>query len=113
MSDRRPPPETPEDDGAISKGEARLVGERLDLLFEEARSWEYMVLNEADRVQMQVLMSKMAGGGWEVHTFTAIADPAYPKGRKSTKGIDDPDEMSNLPVIYVALMRRGGLLRKV
>ncbi len=66
----------------------------------------------ADRVEMQKLLSKMAGGGWEVHTFTAIADPVYPQGRKDPRD-EARDNMENLGVIYVALMRRGGVLRKV
>ncbi len=99
-------------DGPPTKRESALIGERLDLLFEEARSYEYMVLNEADRVQMQKLLSSQARGGWEVHTFTAIPDPAYPQGRKDRQD-QDPDNMENLGVIYVALMRRGGVLRKV
>lgn len=87
----------------------KMVSTQMDGLFEEARSYEYMVINLADRVEMQRCLSDQARGGWEVHTFTAMPDPGCEHGRKSI-GVQDLDHMDNLGVIYVALMRRGGLL---
>lgn len=88
------------------------IGADLDILFAEARSWEYMVLNEASRIEMQQIMNKMREGGWEVHTFIAMPDPAHPKGRQDLKppAHMEIDHMDNLAVIYVALMRRGGTI---